>query len=194
VAKILVSLNLLASPAFGITIGELQTAGFTSFTTNPQTMINTSRLAVEAGTVQSVTLTWSGAPAAGCNNALKVKFLSRMLGNEIRVTADRGPFDVQNGTNTYPIPTVDVAIGDWIGVTKLTDGCGGMRQAFNDTGVTAQSFSDPPTMAGYGRWFAAFSCLLLAVHEIHELVHAVTGRILCDEWPTRDFNAWRLGG
>lgn len=49
-------------------------------------------------------------------------------------------------------------------------------------------------MGKHGRWFAAFSFLLLAVHEMHELVHAVTGRILCGEWPTRDFNAWRFVG
>jgi hypothetical protein len=46
----------------------------------------------------------------------------------------------------------------------------------------------------YGRWFIAFSFLLVAVHEAHELAHAVTGRILCGEWPARDFNAWRFVG
>jgi hypothetical protein len=44
------------------------------------------------------------------------------------------------------------------------------------------------------RWFAAFSFLLLAVHEGHELVHAVAGRAICGEWPVRDFNAWRFTG
>lgn len=44
------------------------------------------------------------------------------------------------------------------------------------------------------RWFFAFSCLVLAVHEGHELVHAVTGRMLCGEWPVRDFNSWRFVG
>ena len=46
----------------------------------------------------------------------------------------------------------------------------------------------------FGRWFIAFSFLLVAVHEAHELAHAVTGRILCGEWPARDFNAWRFVG
>jgi hypothetical protein len=46
----------------------------------------------------------------------------------------------------------------------------------------------------YNRWFIAFSFLLVAVHEAHELAHAVTGRILCGEWPARDFNAWRFVG
>lgn len=44
------------------------------------------------------------------------------------------------------------------------------------------------------RWFAAFSFLLLAVHEAHELVHAVVGRVLCGEWPVRDFNSWHFTG
>jgi hypothetical protein len=44
------------------------------------------------------------------------------------------------------------------------------------------------------RWLAAFSCLVLTVHEGHELVHAMVGRILCGEWPTRDFNSWRFAG
>jgi hypothetical protein len=44
------------------------------------------------------------------------------------------------------------------------------------------------------RWFAAFSFLILAVHEAHELVHAITGRLVCGQWPVRDFNAWRFAG
>jgi hypothetical protein len=42
------------------------------------------------------------------------------------------------------------------------------------------------------RWFLAFSFLLLAVHEAHELAHAVVGRWICGEWPIRDFNSWRF--
>lgn len=42
------------------------------------------------------------------------------------------------------------------------------------------------------RWFAAFSFLLLAIHEAHELAHAVAGRVVCGEWPVRDFNAWHF--
>ena len=44
------------------------------------------------------------------------------------------------------------------------------------------------------RWFVAFSFLLLAVHEAHELAHAVAGRWLCGEWPVRDFNSWHFAG
>ncbi len=40
------------------------------------------------------------------------------------------------------------------------------------------------------RWWVAFSLLILAIHEAHELVHVVTGRLLCGTWASRDFNAW----
>lgn len=42
------------------------------------------------------------------------------------------------------------------------------------------------------RWFLAYSFLLLAIHEAHELAHAVAGRWICGEWPVRDFNAWHF--
>lgn len=44
------------------------------------------------------------------------------------------------------------------------------------------------------RWFVAYSFLLLAIHEAHELAHAAVGRWLCGEWPVRDFNAWHFTG
>jgi hypothetical protein len=44
------------------------------------------------------------------------------------------------------------------------------------------------------RWFVAFSFLLLATHEAHELAHAVAGLVICGEWPVRDFNTWRFVG
>ncbi len=44
------------------------------------------------------------------------------------------------------------------------------------------------------RWFAAYSFLLLAIHEAHELVHAIAGRLVCGEWPVRDFNSWHFTG
>ena len=40
------------------------------------------------------------------------------------------------------------------------------------------------------RWLIAFSLLILAVHELHELVHVITGRLRCGAWASRDFNAW----
>ena len=44
------------------------------------------------------------------------------------------------------------------------------------------------------RWFAAFSFLLIAVHEVHELAHAITAKLVCGVWPIRDFNAWHIPG
>ena len=44
------------------------------------------------------------------------------------------------------------------------------------------------------RWWIAFSLLILAVHELHELVHVVTGRLVCGIWAQRDFNAWWFTG
>ncbi|HYI11634.1 MAG TPA: hypothetical protein VEK57_21430 [Thermoanaerobaculia bacterium] len=51
---------------------------------------------------------------------------------------------------------------------------------------------DEYRVAMSGRWFLAFSFLLLAVHEAHELAHAIAGRLLCGEWPVRDFNSWHF--
>jgi hypothetical protein len=44
------------------------------------------------------------------------------------------------------------------------------------------------------RWFAAFSFLVIAVHEGHEFAQALAGRIVCNEWPVRDFNSWHFVG
>jgi hypothetical protein len=49
-------------------------------------------------------------------------------------------------------------------------------------------------MKPHARWFVAWSFLLLAIHEAHELAHAVAGRLVCGHWPVRDFNAWRFVG
>lgn len=45
-------------------------------------------------------------------------------------------------------------------------------------------------MVPRARWWIAFSLLILAVHEAHELAHVLTGRALCGTWAARDFNAW----
>jgi hypothetical protein len=37
-----------------------------------------------------------------------------------------------------------------------------------------------------------FQFLFFAMHELHELTHMITGRLLCGSWGTRDFNVWRL--
>jgi hypothetical protein len=37
-----------------------------------------------------------------------------------------------------------------------------------------------------------FQIFFFVMHELHELVHIITGRLMCDSWGTRDFNVWRL--
>jgi hypothetical protein len=37
-----------------------------------------------------------------------------------------------------------------------------------------------------------FQLFFFAMHELHELAHIITGRILCGAWGTRDFNVWQL--
>jgi hypothetical protein len=44
------------------------------------------------------------------------------------------------------------------------------------------------------RWWVAFSFLILAVHEAHELAHVLAGRLACGLWAERDFNAWWFTG
>jgi hypothetical protein len=34
--------------------------------------------------------------------------------------------------------------------------------------------------------------LILVSHELHELVHTATGRVICGAWGARDFNVWQL--
>lgn len=38
----------------------------------------------------------------------------------------------------------------------------------------------------------AFLFFFFLMHELHELAHMFTGRIICGSWGTRDFNVWRL--
>jgi len=37
-----------------------------------------------------------------------------------------------------------------------------------------------------------FLFFFFLMHELHELVHIITGRIICGAWGTRDFNVWDL--
>lgn len=51
----------------------------------------------------------------------------------------------------------------------------------------------PPLLRSPGiRWLVAFVFLALVSHELHELIHTATGRIICGAWGTRDFNVWQL--
>lgn len=42
------------------------------------------------------------------------------------------------------------------------------------------------------RWVAAFAVLVLVLHELHEIAHTWTGRLVCEAWGSRDFNTWSL--
>jgi hypothetical protein len=37
-----------------------------------------------------------------------------------------------------------------------------------------------------------FQFFFFLMHELHEVTHIITGRILCGAWGTRDFNVWQL--
>src|ERR1700761_5186695 len=37
-----------------------------------------------------------------------------------------------------------------------------------------------------------FLFLFFLMHELHELAHIITGRLICGDWGTRDFNVWNL--
>lgn len=151
--KIVVALCLFAPAAFGITLGELQVGGAlhsTGIPGSPLTLIATSRPALAAGTVNSVTLRWIGAPPTGCSNAVKIKFFRTGTSGTLQVIASHGPFNVQNGINTFAVLAVAVNAGDWIGVTQLSNTCGGIAQAYADRShIVGVTFTDPtPTATG----------------------------------------------
>lgn len=63
--------------------------------------------------------------------------------------------------------------------------------AYNPRAMGSINSTSPTADESFSlRWWVAFSLLILAVHEAHELVHVVTGRVLCGTWAERDFNAW----
>lgn len=37
-----------------------------------------------------------------------------------------------------------------------------------------------------------FQLFFFCMHELHELTHVITGRLICGGWGTRDFNVWDL--
>lgn len=143
----LLSLTFAATPAFGVTIGELNSGG-TSFPNAPglpRTLIHMARPAESAGTVNTVTMMWTAAPPAGCMNAAEIKFFRAGSGS-IDVISQYGPVSVHNGINTYTIPAVTIARGDWIGVTQLISTCGGVNQAnADDTELQGSTNTDPST-------------------------------------------------
>jgi hypothetical protein len=148
----LLSLLFATMPAFGVTIGELHAGGGTYFGNlpgTPRTFIHVARPAEAAGSVTTVTMMWTGAPAGGCVNGAKIKFF-RAVSGTINVTAQYGPVNVHNGINTFTIPAVTIARGDWIGVTQLISTCGGVNQSNSpDTEVLGSTNTDPTTNVPY---------------------------------------------
>src|SRR5688500_540176 len=119
-----VLIALFAAPVFAVTIGELQPGGGTVASREgdlaPLTVISVSRPALTSGTVDRATVIWTGAPAAGCTNAFKIKFFRATSSNGVQVLAERGPFDVKQGINNVTLsPAVNIQADDMIGVTQL---------------------------------------------------------------------------
>ena len=42
------------------------------------------------------------------------------------------------------------------------------------------------------KYVLTFSALIFIFHELHEIVHTLTGRLICGCWGKRDFNGWGL--
>ena len=42
------------------------------------------------------------------------------------------------------------------------------------------------------RWLLAAFFAVLVAHDLHELIHTGTGRLICGAWGPRDFNVWSL--
>lgn len=127
-----VVIALFAAPVFAVTIGELQPGGGTVASREgdlaPLTIISVSRPSLTSGTVDRATVIWTGAPAAGCTNAFKIKFFRATSSNGVQVLAERGPFEAKQGINNVSLnPPVNIQADDMIGVTQLQSrACGGV--------------------------------------------------------------------
>jgi hypothetical protein len=144
----------LALPLFAITVGELQPGGGTvasrGGTLAPLTIINFSRPALATGTVDRATVIWTGAPAAGCENAFRIKFF-RPNDSGLTMLAERGPFKAVNGViNVGLSPGVSLLPGDLVGVAQLLPvSCGGVVNRRTDTNeVWGAVPRDPATGTG----------------------------------------------
>ena len=130
--KKLICIALLAPAAFAATIGELQPGGGTVASRGgglaPLTIISMARPSLENGTVNRATVMWTGAPAAGCENAFKIKFFRPLPDTGgMQVFAERGPFNAVQGINNVTFSAVVVTTGDLIGITQLLpNSCGGV--------------------------------------------------------------------
>ena len=97
------------------------------------TSVDFSHPAVTDGALNTATVRWEQAPAAGCTNAMKLKVIRPVMNpfGSFFVIAERGPFNMVNGFNTVSLtPPIDVMAGDYLAVVQLRgDPCGGMAVA-----------------------------------------------------------------
>lgn len=131
IVRFSVPLFLMAAPLFpqALTIGP----GFAGSPNSSDLAIAPVRTDIDlvspasaTGTVTSVHVYWS---AAGCTNALKIKFFHRS-GNTLTMTAERGPFTPAGGESTIAMsPTVPVQQGDLIGLARVAN-CGNAGSFF----------------------------------------------------------------
>jgi hypothetical protein len=146
-----VVIALFAAPLFAVTIGELQPGGGTVASREgdlaPLTIISVSRPALSSGSVDRATVIWTGAPAAGCANAFKIKFFRATSSNGVQVFAERGPFEAKQGIlNVVLNPPVNIQADDMIGVTQLQSrSCGGVVNRRTDMNEVWGSAPGDPT-------------------------------------------------
>lgn len=132
---LLVYFLVLSFNAAAVTVGYLHSGGASTYLSTPLTLVDYQHPAKEAGTLTTATVIWASAPSgATCNQALKIKFLRRSAGFTTAVFAERGPFNVKNGINTFTLePPVQVIQSDLIGAVQLIQNCGGIAIADGPT-------------------------------------------------------------
>src|SRR5688500_4291134 len=150
VSALLVLFSMFVSvSAFAVTVGHVRSGATAYFSAagGVITSIGTAHPATEAGVVQTVSLLWSNAPAGGCANVFRAKFLRPTSPFGFTVVASRGPFTASNGTNTVTLsPTVSVNAGDVIAITQLYN-CGGVAHSQADDSILSFTTNTDP-MAG----------------------------------------------
>ena len=131
---VVASLVLVSSAAAQTVIGTLGPWG-SSFIPGPlasgaSTMVDLAHPALRPANVSAVVMRWSG---SGCAAGVKIKFFRHQ--SALQVVAERGPFAVAGGMNTFVMtPPVAVQPGDFIGVATLGgDSCGFLGGSYGDS-------------------------------------------------------------
>jgi hypothetical protein len=119
---VLVLLLVGAASGQNVTVGSLPASPNFALDSSLATAVDLAFPASAAGELNSATFGWSTAP---CPTAVKLKFF-RLSGETLIFLGERGPFDVNDVTQTVELsPSVPVLGGDLIGVATLTN-CGGL--------------------------------------------------------------------